>query len=259
MRADMVLSILSRLRSLLLILFFCESTQISCANLAGLIELRGAGVFSRSNLYLALVVSWIWRAFGISYESLLLLIAPLHAAYASAHFALARLFFPRALAIVSGIIGVISPIAISMMFLAGDYVKGPFILWAAVLLVIALRSTRAKAFLGWAALAGGIVGLGLGFRPDILIFIPIGVILLAFFSQRTFSLGYAATGVAAYTGAAVVMALPLLLQSAKNVTGYGVNLLAGTTDPFNRFLALSRRMDVLGRSCRSARCGPASL
>jgi hypothetical protein len=137
-----------------------------------------------------------------------------------------------------------SPIALSMTLLLRDYSKAPFFIWSMVLLVLTIRARTVSATALWAVLAGGIVGLGYGFRSDIIIVLPIGMMFLGIGIRRgAWSLRVSA--VVAFTAATLIVASPMLMSG--NTGGFGSVLMEGLSEPFRINLGLGEAPYSLGQ------------
>jgi len=106
----------------------------------------------------------------------------------------------RVFAIICALMLTVAPLHLQQLPHYRDYAKAPFIL-AAILIMgyIAKKPLKWPVLLGLAGLGGAVVGLGLGFRPDVNICIlPFVVILLLFLPGgllRTFKVRLSALGV----------------------------------------------------------------
>jgi hypothetical protein len=92
-----------------------------------------------------------------------------------------------------------------------EYVKAPFFLACLffVGLIVARSLDRRRAFAS-AAAAGIAAGLGIGFKTDVLICIPIAVIAIAMFAPRSIDLRQRAAAVAVFLGAVALAGWPIL-------------------------------------------------
>jgi hypothetical protein len=221
-----------------------KTTTFDCALIGAPSVAEPLGVFTRVHLYLAFVVAALWRMFSIDYRSLWPLVALLSGTYACGCFVFLRLFFGRLPALAGGLVLTFSPIALSMTLLLRDYSKAPFFIWSMVLLVLTIRARTVSATALWAVLAGGIVGLGYGFRSDIIIVLPIGMMFLGTGIRRgAWSLRVSA--VAAFTAATLIVASPMLMSG--NTGGFGSVLMEGLSEPFRINLGLGEAPYSLGQ------------
>ena len=220
-----------------------SATAFDCSALRD-VSARPLSSFTRVHYYLALAVGETWRWMGVSYRALWPLAALLHAAFAAGCFALARLFLPRTIGAAVGLAMAVSPVSVAMLFLLRDYGKAPFIIWACVLLVWTLRQHRTDALLAGAAAAGAAVGIGRGFRSDVLILLPVGILLLGFaFDAARVSIVRRAGIVATFMLAGLGFMWPTW---APHRGGEGLMVMEGQTEPFARYLGLPAALYDLG-------------
>ena len=221
-----------------------KSTVFDCNQLADVAELGTAGPFANTHLHLAAAVAYLWRLLGVNYQSLLPLLAALHGTYATACFLFGRLFFGRIIAVLIGLLVALSPIAISMLFLLRDFSKAPFVILAVVMLIWGVRQSKPRNVLLSSLATGFIIAIGVGFRRDVMILIPVAVIIFAFGVNK---------GIAASTRAAAVtllmiatLATPRVWTTDYIIKGAGFVYLAEATEPFRNHLGLKPAAYNLG-------------
>ena len=208
-----------------------------CALLDGVAGTGGLGAMARAHLYLVAPVIALWSAFGVSYASLWPLAAALHGAMAAAGFALGRLFLPRCAAVALGLVLAASPLATSVLALSiRDHAKAAFFLWALVLIVLALRARTGRRLVVLGAALGAVVGFGAGFRGDINVLLPVGLLVLTLGQWRG-PVPVRARLAAAGTNLAVALALIVPLSSGAG-GATGALWLQGATEPFRWHLRL---------------------
>lgn len=214
-----------------------RASQFNCAALNGLPSSGAAGTFAPVELYLAVIIAALWRVFGISYHTLWPLVALLHGAYVAGCFALARLWCRRAVAIGVAIVLALSPATIAALFLVRDYSKAPFFVWCLTLLFLSVRAERLAKAAQLAAGAGLVLGIGLGFRADLMILLAVGIILLAIGGDAALRpLRNRAAVIAAFAIVALGSASPILLANRSGA--FGGLVMEGMTDPFVRLLGV---------------------
>ena len=153
--------------------------SFDCALLDGVPGSGVVGAMAKGHFYFLWLVIKIWSIAGVSYVVLWPLVAILHGTYAAGGFALGRLFLPRWAAITIGVLLALSPLSTSMLaFSLRDHAKGPFFLWSLVMTVLLLRARSGGPLVTLSAVFGGIVGIGAGFRGDLIFMLPLGVIAL---------------------------------------------------------------------------------
>ena len=86
----------------------------------------------------------------------------------------------------------------------------------------------------WAALSGIVVGMGYGFRSDIFILLPIGIVTLAVgLGLNGWRVGIAAITV--FVASAYLLASPMRTASSGS---FGTLIMQGLSDPFQDYLDL---------------------
>ncbi|HEV7164522.1 MAG TPA: hypothetical protein VGO35_03930 [Gammaproteobacteria bacterium] len=133
--------------------------------------------------YLIAIVGELWRVTGPSWHSVKFVIGVLYILMAVAAFLLARTVIGSFFSTGIVLLFVSAPANIELMSRLRDLGKAPFILLACAALLWGLGfSSRRR--LGLAALTGLIIGIGYGFRPDILALLPLSVLLIFFLAPR---------------------------------------------------------------------------
>ena len=213
-----------------------------CASISPDAPTGPPGFFVRSQLYFSWIVAWLWRLLGPTQTAVAPLAAALGAGYATACFFVARLFLPRMLSVVAAAALTSSPVAIGMVFMLRDYSKAPFFLWAIALLVLAVRAPALRRACLLAGAAGAVAGIGYGFRADLGILLPIGLVFLAIASplHGRMRLGPSLVYAAGY----LLFAAPILTLS--NGGNAGSLIMQGATEPFRAFLGLRPAVYALG-------------
>src|SRR5262249_54057178 len=153
-----------------------------------------------------------WRVVGLSWSRLAVLGGLLLAAVVTLSYGLARVVLTPVWSLAVAVPLLWSPLGLSILPQYRDYAKAPFILAMILLMARLVTGTgRVGTVLGLAALGGGVAGIGLGFRNDVLItIVPFGIVLLALgrvTSSREWLVRVGAAGLFAVTF--VVVARPV--------------------------------------------------
>ena len=213
------------------------ASDFDCRDLisAGHLDRPSAVVYS--HLYLSLAVAVCWRLLGVSYFSLAPLLGIFYGAYVAGCFVLLRLFIGRWLAVFATAVLAVSPIAVIMLRDFRDFCKAPFIIWAIILLILAVREELPKRLFIIAGVMGLTVGIGMGFRADLRLVALLAIIVLAFGLNRT-ALPLRTRLIALFIFSAVsgVNGLP---ASAKT-PGLGLYALQGAAEPFRKFIGVTK-------------------
>ena len=160
-----------------------QSNALDCADIPPTTPTSAPTAFQNSMRYLEIAVALTWKLTGLSWSRLAILNGVLFGAVAALSYGILRLAMSRLLAIVGVVLTVTCTPNVMLVPQLRDYAKGPFLL-AIILIagVLVLACADSKRVLAWSALAGGVVGLGLGFRMDLAIaivpfFIAVGLLL----------------------------------------------------------------------------------
>jgi hypothetical protein len=211
--------------------------RISCADLPSSEGALGLDPFQRTSRYLELTVGWIWRIGGISWSRLSILHGAFFGAVGALSYGLFRIGLTRSLSVLGLVPVFMSTPNLDLVPHLRDYSKGPFLLGVMLIMaVLVVRTTRARDAIAWSALGGAVVGLGLGFRTDLINAMLPFVFALAFLLPALPARARAAA-IAVFLGCFAVVAYPLLgIYSRGN--NIGPVALLGLTKPFDRALGI---------------------
>lgn len=219
----------------LLAFLFREKTYFDCADIDPTAILNPPGLFALMQLYFGDLVALVWRISSVRYENLWPLVGALSGFYSVGSFALLRQFFGRISATAGAVFLSLSPVALPLIFVLRDYAKAPFFMWAIVFIVLTLRSRELKAMLGWSAASAAVVGLGCGFRADLIILLPLAIVtLLITWDLKLFGLRILATLL--FIAITIAGAFPII--SNGNGGTYGSLIIQGMSDPFRDYLKM---------------------
>lgn len=166
--------------------------------------------------YLLYAVALTWRIGGVSWGSYKVFLAVLYAVLAAVVYGLFRLGMGRLLSLAGTAAFMLSPVVLTLVPSSRDFAKAPFIL--GVVLVIGYLVSRPVArkwryFAACAAL-GALIGVGLGFRDDLLVcLIPAALaILLVDRGPAALRVVHRLEGVGLFGVCFIVFAGPILIQ-----------------------------------------------
>lgn len=167
--------------------------------------------------YLIGAAGLVWRVAGVSWAALTPLYGLLFGASVAVAYALFRLGTGRVFAVLCAAMFMTSPIHLQYLPELRDYSKAPFILAALFLTACLVKKPLGRVRLaGVAALCGAVIGIGLGFRIDVLICIPAFLVVVLFFLP-----GKARGAMATRVLATVVFGVAFLVTSWPIVSGLG--------------------------------------
>jgi len=131
------------------------------------------GAYQRYHRYLIYTMGWVWRVAGVSWDNAKLLAVGQYVCCAVLGYALLRLFLSPWLALAGALLFALSPTVANVVFNIRDFSKAPFLMATMALLLYLIRAPRPEArLMRVAVLLGLSVGIGLGFRRDLLVAIP---------------------------------------------------------------------------------------
>jgi hypothetical protein len=155
--------------------------QFECREIPADINPRFA-TFQAPWRYLMLSVAATWKVRTISWGALGPLAGVLFGAAVALMFGIFRLGMGRLFALAGAFSFAVGPIHLLQLPHLRDYSKAPFALACLLILgVIATRTVRPPATLALSALYGAVVGVGYGFRSDLLIYLPPFFVTMALF------------------------------------------------------------------------------
>jgi hypothetical protein len=196
---------------------------------------RPVKLLQLSSRYLMGAVALNWRLTGISWSALLPLYALLYGISSAAVYGVFRLGMGKALAAGLAILIVFSPLQLNNLPHLRDYAKAPFILAIVFLLGALVKySLVPKKTLLTSALLGAVLGVGIGFRMDLLVFIPAVFFTLAFFtpSGTISNIGVRVRAMGVFVLAFASLGWPILIAMQDGGNTFHVILL-GLFSPFD--------------------------
>ncbi|HPG67259.1 MAG TPA: tetratricopeptide repeat protein [Candidatus Hydrogenedentes bacterium] len=157
-----------------------EDTTLDPASLPDDIPLRRLRDWDKCHRYLLTLVGVVWRLFGISWTTYKIPMALLYCVTAAVAYGVFRLGMNRFLSAVGTLLFISSPQVLLTLLHLRDYSKAPFILLVLLILGYLLKKpVRPRRFVALAAVLGFVLGLGWGFRQDLVICVPVSVAVLA--------------------------------------------------------------------------------
>jgi hypothetical protein len=222
-----------------------QADAVDCADLPATIPMTGLDAFQRASRYLEVSVALTWKVMGVSWSRLAILPGILFGTVAALTYGLFRLALSRPFALLGMVPVFMSTPNLMLTPQIRDYAKGPFLL--AVMLMMGLLvvrpGNRGRA-VAVSALAGGVVGLGLGFRTDLMIALPPFLLTLAFLVPAL-SIGARIAAMTAFLVSFAIVASPML-RDYSHGNNIGPVALLGLTTPFDRPLGIQPSVYAFG-------------
>jgi hypothetical protein len=221
-----------------------QSEGVVCSDLPRDMPVAQPTFTQRLYRYLMMAIALTWKLTGeISWSSLTPLFATAFAITAIATYALFRIWLAPIVAAVAIVPLLISPAQLDQLPNFRDYAKAPFML--TLLALVAWAPRAASSWRGVVAVSiafGVVLGVGFGFRNDLLIVLPIWILVVvcAFPGRFWASLKLRAVAIALSVLTFVATAAPILDAYSQGSNSGHVALLGLMTEPFDRDLGVSR-------------------
>ena len=130
--------------------------------------------------YLLYAVGCTWSLFGVSWDALKILLVALLCITGLLSYGLFRLGMNPLLSAVGSMVFVVAPPCLGVLPNLRDFSKAPFVLAAMLLLGWLIKKPmKRRAFWGISMLLGLIIGVGIGFRRDLMMSVPPCLVILA--------------------------------------------------------------------------------
>ena len=156
--------------------------RLNCAELPSDMKLGENGLYQEAWTYLQYSVGWAWRILGISWSGMGPLFGLFFGTVVTLSYGIFRLGMGRLLAIGCAIGVATSPLHLINLPHLRDYSKAPFTLALILILGALVRWPVRRVTVVLLSIAyGAVLGLGYGFRTDLLIDLPVLVIVLFVF------------------------------------------------------------------------------
>lgn len=215
--------------------------QLTCEDLPVNLLKKKPHAFQATTRYLLAVVAFVWMLTEISWPALTPLFGLLFALTVTLAYAIFRLGMGRWLAIAGALMMMISTLHLTYLPHLRDYAKAPFIL--ALILIVGWLVTwplKRSTVLTLAGAAGVVLGVGLGFRADLLInILPFGCVLFLFLPGSVLAnLKLKFTALLLFLGTFVLVGWPIIAayQSGNNLWHV---ILLGLTTRFDQELGVT--------------------
>lgn len=134
------------------------------------------------NLFYA--VGWIWRIFGVSKDALIMFSHIMASISSIILYLVFRMFMSRVASAVATLIVCTSPAMLIMSPQTRDFGKVPFF-WGLLLIILLLiiRPMTKKQLFALSCIGGLFLGIGVGFRQDLTMGVPLTILSLFFFAK----------------------------------------------------------------------------
>lgn len=215
-----------------------KQASFSCDRIPPHFKQHPPNALQATHRYLMGAVAMDWRFTKVSWNALLPLYALLFGLSSAAVYGVFRLGMGKLLAAAFAMLFLLSPLQLTNLPHLRDYTKAPFIIAIVFLLGWLVKyqlGPRKTVLIG--ALVGVVLGVGIGFRMDLLIFVPAVVVTLVAFtpSGLTKDVGSRFCAMGAFVFFFVALGWPILLSLGGGGNIFHVILL-GLFSPFDQAL-----------------------
>jgi hypothetical protein len=218
-----------------------KSDSVSCRDLPTAAPLQPANWYAQMHRYLGASLTLLWKIRGIRWSALGPLFEGFCGLAAALVYALFRLGMNRWWSIAGAAAIAASGLNLFYLHKLRDYSKAPFLLASLLILGwLAAAPASPRRLLALSCLFGGVIGVGLGFRTDIIVAVPLFLLVLGLFlpaPRPTWALRGCALLVFVCTVA--VSGWPVLRAYGHGNNSAHVTLL-GFTEQFSDTLGLER-------------------
>jgi hypothetical protein len=221
---------------------FQATDRFVCGDLPADLRTGTEGLYQRPWRYLMTAVAVTWMAVGISWSGLAPLFGVLYGATTALAYALCRLLAGRVVAIGCAVALSVSTIQLAQLPNLRDYAKAPFTVALVLILVtLVVRPLRRRDVLLLSLCYGLVMGIGYGFRTDLLVDIPPFLITVAVFlpGDPWRNLALKLTAIALFVAAFLAAGWPILRSVVSSGGCQWHVFLLGLTRPFDDALGLS--------------------
>jgi len=202
-----------------------------CASLPSTLQVSSVE-WNAGWVYLYRTSGLLWRMTGVSWSALDWLVAVMCGVTAAALYGIFRLAARPWIAALVVLMVIASPGNLMHLLSLRDYSKAPFALAATLMLALLVVARRGVlSMIALAAAAGAVIGVGWGFRGDLVILAPFGILVLLTLPPAPFRQRLIAT--AAMLVALVATAFPVVAGMAESGCQFHLALLGLTTPLVN--------------------------
>jgi hypothetical protein len=210
-----------------------ESGTFDCAQLPATLATAPLDVFQSASRYLLLTAAATWRLFGVSWSALEFVAGVLFGSVAALTYGVLRIGLSRTFALLAFVPAITSTPNIMLAPQLRDYAKGPFLLAVILIMGWLVRGPADRGrVIRLAIVAGTVIGLGLGFRTDLIIAVAPVVVTLACLVPATVPVRVRAAAIGVFLATFLVAGFPILRVYAKG-GNTGHVMLLGLGAPFD--------------------------
>jgi len=166
--------------------------------------------FTVDRLYLLYAIGWTWRLFGATWPNVYLVNSLFFGLCGTFVYGIFRLGMRPPIALAGAVLTLCSPLMLTMFPAVRDFYKAPFLLGAILFCGWVVKGgMRGRSLLVVSLVAGAFVGIGIGFRQDSTISVPIALLCVLLF-HRTNGLGLRVAAAVLFVAGMLAPAMPVL-------------------------------------------------
>jgi len=208
----------------------------------GVVRSTGLAQFQRIHRYAMVTMGAFWWLLGLSWHSQDLLHALLFAVACLFAYGLFRLAARRWIAVLFSLCIVFSPLMLHVLPQFRDFSKAPFVLGTIFICAfVATKPLNKWQLCGAAAVLGSLLGLGLGFRQDMLVYCPAGLLVFLVLAPGAYRKTWRRRAVACAILVSIFLATGHpILKAMRGGTNGAHNIALGMTRSYDERLGVGR-------------------
>jgi hypothetical protein len=206
-------------------------------------NIKVSKLFSQQNAirYFLIVVGIIWSILGISWSSLFILYGLILGCVMVFSYGIFRFGMGRFFSVIGTLIFSLSSLQLNNLPNLRYYIKVPFILAIIFILgYIVTKQINKTRFILLAAICGATIGIGLGFRMDIYIMIPVCILTILLFNSFGIknSILLKIVAVLIFLGSVIIFSWPVISYYSSGGSNIFHPFMLGFMPPFNDALGV---------------------
>lgn len=206
----------------------------------------GSTAMQQVERYLMTSVALTWKLFGVSWSKIWPLFFLMFALSVTAVFAIFRLCMNVIFATIGALLIIYSPLHLYYITQLREYGPAPFALWSIwFLAVLVSKPLSQKSFFTIAACAGVVLGIGLGFRHDLMVYVPVFIITLLFFVGKNVSWYDRVKAIITFIGCYILVNFPILIAMSGG-GNLGHVIILGLMNDFTAAFGLANKLYSIG-------------
>ena len=197
--------------------------------------------YQKSHLYFSYAAGMLWRLFGIHWDVIKYFLIFMYVLSAVLLYGIGRLGMGPILSVGLSLAFAMHPTVLVYWTGIRDSSKIPFYLGALLLCGLLIAKRRpSRQILLIASLLGLMIGIGKGFRDDMLMLLPICLPVVAFCPAQSMKIRWRILALSLYIGLAVGISLPVMVFDSRNLAENGIRVLCGFSSVCESGMGITR-------------------